>query len=72
MSPISKQKLSRSQKHRLRNLTGDKRSLWIKKLSIASSGERNPMYGDFEHTKGFRAENERRKGKSLEEIWGLG
>lgn len=70
MAPISKQKLSKSQKHHLRNMDKDKRSKWLKKLSDASSGERNPMYGDFEHTKGFRSENERRKGKSLEEIWG--
>lgn len=38
--------------------------------SRAMNGIINPMYGDFEHTKGFRAENNRRKGKTLEEIWG--
>lgn len=69
-SQESLDKLSKSQSQRLSNLTCDQRLQWLKKLSIASSGKNNAMYGDFEHTKGFRAENKRRKGKKFEEIFG--
>ena len=70
LSKESCKKLAKTQSKRLKNLPANKRKQWIDKLSLAFSGENNPMFGDFEHTKGFRAENERRNGKTLDEIWG--
>ena len=70
-SQLSRDKMSKSQSYRLAHLTDEQLIQWLKKLSKASAGQNNPMYGDFEHTKGFRAENVRRKGKTLEQIWGI-
>ena len=40
------------------------------KLSKASSGENNPMFGDHEHTKGLKAYNTSRQGVSWEDFYG--
>ena len=40
------------------------------KLSKASSGENNPMFGDHEHTKGLKAYNASRQGVSWEDFYG--
>lgn len=41
-----------------------------KKLSEKFSGERNPMFGDHEHTKGWRTRSANMRGKTLEELYG--
>lgn len=42
-----------------------------KKISVATAGENNPMYGRHDHIHGFLCENASRKGKTLEQIHGV-
>lgn len=41
------------------------------KVSLATSGENNPMYGRHDQTYGWKKENLRRKGKTNDEIYGV-
>lgn len=71
ISDYTKQLLSKAQTIRFQNLTDEQRQIWTEKLSKASSGENNPMFGKSDHAKGLVAYSRYRKGKTLEEIHGI-
>lgn len=48
----------------------EKAKIAKEKMSKANSGSNNSMYGDYEHTKGWRKHNEEIKGKTFEEFYG--
>lgn len=52
------------------NWTDEQYEKYKNNISKRMSGTKNPMYGDYEHTKGWRAYGEFCKGKTLEEIYG--
>ena len=52
------------------NKTDEEKELFRQKCSNNTSGEKNPMYGDYEHTKGLRKHSQNRIGKTIDEIFG--
>lgn len=65
-----KQSFSKILKDAWQAMPDDKRNEFKHTCSIRASGENNPMYGDYEHTKGLRRHSQNRIGKTIDEIFG--